>query len=454
MTATNLRMGERTAKMISAFDDALQSNGRDRVLVVTPVADDRALARQIGDLYPDLAVARCDTYLAGIADLTRNPSRAVIAWVDGSMPRLSDAVAGLREAAGGAVKLLLCCRPEYEPLARDAVGNGADDYLLYPLERSELDRALDYHRLEEIADELPTTEPLASMEELGQLGDALTHLADHPSALLQQLAQLVHGALPAKGVTIIVEGAVATSGDPVTRPILSAPLKSDDRVIGQLTVGEPAGRSFVPADAEKLARYAELLSGVLQAGSDFRHWRQLAMTDETSGLGNRRYLYEKLDAILERATLQRHCVTVLLFDVDDFKSYNDEFGHDAGDEIIRMTGELMSRHCRDHDIVARYGGDEFAVVFWDPDGPRSVGSHHPDGALEVMERFRAALTSHEFPKLGPTGQGRLTISGGLATFPWDGKTRDELLNRADEALLGAKRAGKNRIFLIGGENNA
>ena len=122
----------------------------------------------------------------------------------------------------------------------------------------------------------------------------------------------------------------------------------------------------------------------------------------------------------------------------------------------------MQRCCRQHDVVGRIGGDEFAVVFWDDPRRKSVDRQaerrsttvdHPKEAIFIAERFRKELENAELHLLGPTGKGILAISGGLASFPRDGSTIEELFQQADKALLEAKRSGKNEIYLVGKPNS-
>jgi diguanylate cyclase (GGDEF)-like protein len=113
----------------------------------------------------------------------------------------------------------------------------------------------------------------------------------------------------------------------------------------------------------------------------------------------------------------------------------------------------MRRIVREHDIVARIGGDEFAVLFWDRQPPRLAGSKPPESALVLAKRFLAALGKHKFPSLGPEAEGVLTISGGLASFPADGKTCRELLRKADQAIKAVKRTGKKGIRIVGPATN-
>jgi len=193
-----------------------------------------------------------------------------------------------------------------------------------------------------------------------------------------------------------------------------------------------------------------------------RHLERLATTDELTGLRNRRYILEFARQVLDYARRDNGRVTLLVFDIDNFKHYNDTYGHLTGDEILRQAALLMRRCCRSHDVVARIGGDEFAVVFWDDprrstddfeDDRRSLDAEHPAEVIEVATRFQQAFGHAELRDLGPEGEGVLTISGGLASFPRGGETVEELLKRADEALLDAKRHGKNRIYLVGESQN-
>ncbi len=435
--------------MINRTSKSEDTLSRDRMVVIAPPAQQGALVNRLREFYPDWSFSTADTYLSAIADVARRPVRAVLACADPAIGRPEQAVAGLRSAAGEEAKLILCCTPESESVTRRALTGGADDYLLLPLDGDEMDAAVGYVRPAALTEQTFAPAPAVSTAELTQLAATLAQLDARPMALVEELAKLIHLAMGTRGATVIVEGAVATSGDVVTKPVLSAPIEGTDGIIGQLTLTERIDGPFTPGDTEKLEHYATLAGHLLQAAVGQREWRRLALTDECTGLPNRRYLQRELDRILARAAQERFQVTILLFDVDDFKQYNDEYGHDAGDEVLRETGKLFREHCREQDIVTRYGGDEFAVVFWDPQGPRSVGSKHPAGVLAVLDRFKSALQSHRFPKLGPSGVGLLTISGGLATYPWNASTGADLVTQADQALLTAKRNGKNRILLVG-----
>jgi diguanylate cyclase (GGDEF)-like protein len=252
-------------------------------------------------------------------------------------------------------------------------------------------------------------------------------------------------------VRIIAEQDSAEVGERGFEPTLAETITSAGRTLGQILVGPRQRSPFSAAEAEKLRHYTRLIGHLLDAAERQHQWQSLALIDPVTQLPNRRYLQQRLELLLHRAAGDRSRVTVLIFDLDGFKHFNDCYGHSAGDDILRETGQLFRRCCRQDDIVARYAGDEFVVVFWDAEQPRIPGSKHPTDALAVLRRFKRSLQSHEFPKLGSEAKGRITISGGLASFPWDAKDAQGLIDRADEALLQAKQAGKNRIVLVGTE---
>lgn len=200
-----------------------------------------------------------------------------------------------------------------------------------------------------------------------------------------------------------------------------------------------------PAAKTQLAPWASWIAHWLAMKQQMTSLWNMANKDELTGAWNRRFFDRHLARVIAQATQKRFPVTVLVFDIDNFKTYNDRYGHPAGDEILRETVRLMNSVVREHDIVARIGGDEFAVIFWDPHGPRKPNSSHPDDVRDAARRFQQAICSHHFPKLLEEAPGTLTISGGLASYPWDGVTAQALVERADTMLLHSKTQGKNAI---------
>lgn len=211
--------------------------------------------------------------------------------------------------------------------------------------------------------------------------------------------------------------------------------------------GELRSRVLSPAD---LGREAAWLGAWLELEARQAELRDAAYRDPLTGAWNRRYFDDFLPRAIEDARRARRAVTVLVFDLDDFKRYNDTYGHSAGDEILTECVRLLSAVVRPTDKVCRIGGDEFAVIFYEPQGPRAPDSRHPSSVFDVADRFQAQLRTARFRKLGEEAPGCLTISGGLATYPWDGRSAEELVERADRLALEGKKQGKNVIAIGAG----
>ncbi len=285
-----------------------------------------------------------------------------------------------------------------------------------------------------------------------QLGPALRALRDGTKARILLLAQMHEEPIARRFVETGTEEKLADAYliCPTCLASLCSHAGLEDR--GQRTEAVAASN---PQSAIRNPQSGVLLADVEQR---IRHLERLATTDDLTGLKNRRYLWEFARQILGHARQTQGRVTLLVFDIDNFKHYNDVYGHLTGDEILRQAALLMRRCCRSHDVVGRIGGDEFAVVFWD-DPYRTAGdvererraatAEHPREAILVARRFQKAFGNADLHLLGPGGEGVLTISGGLASFPRDGATVEQLFERADLALRDAKTSGKNRIYLVG-----
>ena len=172
---------------------------------------------------------------------------------------------------------------------------------------------------------------------------------------------------------------------------------------------------------------------------------QMAWTDHLTGAGNRRALERVMDSALARAHTNDQTVTVMCFDIDNFKQYNDRFGHEAGDNVLCETVQLLNSAIRSGDHVFRVGGDEFVVVFTDRPGSRPTSSNPLESIEEIVKRFQEQVSKHPFSQIGEDAPGSLTISAGLVTYPSDGQTTRELLSKADKRAMKSKQSGKDLI---------
>lgn len=245
----------------------------------------------------------------------------------------------------------------------------------------------------------------------------------------------------ASGASGVGMGVGVGAGLDVALPTAAGTVEVSD---GVSVVGVLSGTRVDPATLRATGVW---LSGWLKLARQQGELRRAAFTDALTGAWNRRYFERFLSAAIEQSARARHQLSVLVFDIDDFKRFNERYGHVAADEVLIEVVRLLTSVIRPSDRVCRIGGDEFAVVFYEPGGPRNPGSKHPTSVQEIAARFQSQIRQKRFPKLGLDAPGTLTISGGMSTFPWDGRSAEELLRHADLLALESKRQGKNAITL-------
>lgn len=164
--------------------------------------------------------------------------------------------------------------------------------------------------------------------------------------------------------------------------------------------------------------------------------RSQSVRDPLTGLFNRRYLDESLEVEFARSIRSEQPIAVIMMDIDHFKVFNDTFGHDAGDVVLKEVASVLARSTRKGDIAGRFGGEEFLLLMPGADAQR---------AITRAETMRSAIGSLDL-RFGGQTLGKVTASFGVAVFPMDGDTRESLLHAADRALYAAKAAGRDRVM--------
>jgi len=169
-------------------------------------------------------------------------------------------------------------------------------------------------------------------------------------------------------------------------------------------------------------------------------YKVLSSIDGLTELYNYRYLHQYLKIELEREKRYKRHLSLVMLDIDDFKKYNDQYGHLVGDMVLKKLATILRNATRGCDVLCRYGGEEFAIV---------LPETHKEEAIIVCERIRKSIEKTEMIDEKGNTVGTIRATLGLAAFPVDADNKDDLIENADRALYQGKKAGKNCIFIFG-----
>lgn len=216
--------------------------------------------------------------------------------------------------------------------------------------------------------------------------------------------------------------------------LCASPLMTENRVLGVLRISSQKENVFDADDLRLLDIFSNLAAVILKNDLLYDRMQELALRDSLTGLYLNRYFQERLNEEIARARFNNSPFSIILLDIDLFKRYNDEFGHAVGDLILKGIASIILKCVSPVDFVARYGGEEFVILL-----PKKEQKE----AKQIAEKIRSEIEKHPF--YIRRAEKRVTASLGVASFPEDGKAREELIRTADRFLYDAKNLGRNRV---------
>lgn len=217
-------------------------------------------------------------------------------------------------------------------------------------------------------------------------------------------------------------------------------LQAGGKIYGIVLIGDKSGKeSYTEADLEVFSTMSNMASLAIGNIHQYRLIEKMSYTDSMTELYNYRYFYKRLNEEIFRAKRFDRMLALVIFDIDNFKTFNDTYGHQAGDEVLKNLAVLVTRSVRAIDIVSRYGGEEFCVIM--PDTGFA-------NCLIFVERLRKKIEDYKFVSGYVEGGYKISVSIGGSIYPTDTQTVDRLIYCADMALLKAKAEGRNRSIMF------
>jgi len=223
-----------------------------------------------------------------------------------------------------------------------------------------------------------------------------------------------------------------------TKSVLCVPMKSRDCIIGVVeVVNKIGGEPFTQDEFEIFENVVAHLTIALEKAKLYRKMEEASQIDDLTQLRNTRYCNQFLDNFLTERRETKGVISLIFLDIDFFKLVNDKFGHLVGSETLKIVGERMARVVRGNDVIVRYGGDEYIVLL--PNTGKKT-------AAVIAERIRTEMSREPFYAFG-NKKFSITVTSGVATYPDDAKTRDDLIGKADKAMYDGKMSGRNKVIL-------